>query len=320
MSLVQDAKDGFPRYGAEAFTEMTNNSRDRRSWAYMFPQINRNVDLFPKGVNAKNKHLRKWSEVSFEYKGRCAQTIGICRYRLVTGEGPWIWCDLLQGDREAGKELCEACATQKQKLVYHTNKECPTPQNVHSLPKYRDVLVDGGRIDKDKQKARPRNRGEKESTMLKCKVVGCQTTLGRQRRFRNAENANVHLKVFHKLKGNEYDAMAYPVPLVVPPAENTVRAAVATAPAPINIEQAGLPGEDNTGGVPLNVSATANKDGASAADLEKGGLQSPPPQNQHENGEKEITSHRPTNQKNPRKRRRRRSPKTRRGRRGKTTR
>ena len=159
--------------------------------------------------------------------------------------------------------------------MYHTSKDCPSPQNVHSLPKYRNVLVDGGRTDKDKQKARPRNRGEKESTMLKCKVVGCLTDKGRQKRFRNATNANIHLKVFHKLKGKDYDAMAYPVPVEKPPAENAVQAAVATAPAPINMEQAGLPGADNNG--------------ASAADMGVGGLQSPPPKTQTQKRRKKNT-------------------------------
>jgi hypothetical protein len=210
-SLVQDAKNGLPRYGAESFTAMTNNSNDRRSWAYMFPKINRNVDLFPAGVNAKDKRLRKWSEISYEYEGRCLNTVGICRYRLVSGTGQWIWCDLLAGSRAPDQDLCEACSTQEQKLVFHAAAECPNPYNVHALPTYRDCAPDPSRIIPNKQKRRPLNRGEKASTMLVCKVIGCVTDTGRPRRFKKAATANLHLKIYHKLTGPAYTAVSFPV-------------------------------------------------------------------------------------------------------------
>ena len=204
VSLRQDGKKGFPRYGALAFTQMTNDSTDRRSWAYHFEKINRHLSLFPAGVNAKSKNLRKWSEVVFDYPERTPDHLGICLYRYVTGQGVWIWCDLLEGSREAGKELCETCSTSKQSLVFHTVEQCPRPQNIHALPDFMECEPDPDRIDMAQQKQRPRNRGEKESKMMECKL-GCKSASGRPQRFRKACTANTHYQLVHKLQEGDSD-------------------------------------------------------------------------------------------------------------------
>jgi len=109
VSLRQDAKSDLPRLGAKSFTDMTNMSNDRRSWAYYFPKINRDQTIFPSDVNAANKHVRKWSEASFEYAGRSEHTVGICQYRLVSGKahGYGVICSLA-AERKA--RLCVSLA------------------------------------------------------------------------------------------------------------------------------------------------------------------------------------------------------------------
>ena len=208
-SARQDGKDGIQRLGAASYTAMTNESNDQRSWGYHMAQVNRNVDFFPKGVQAKNKHVRKWMEIKFEFPGSCKDTVGICLYRLVTGVGEWRWCDMLQGSREPGAELCEGCSTKEQSLQYHAMEECPDPQNVHDIPTYVPIEFDESRIDQSKQKKRPRNRGEKQTQMVGC-ALGCKSAAGRPRRFRSKMNANMHYKLEHKLTGAEYDKLAYP--------------------------------------------------------------------------------------------------------------
>jgi hypothetical protein len=208
VCLRQDLKAGMPRHGARAFTAMTNNSNDKRSWAYLFPKINRNTDIFPEGVNAKGKYLRKWSEVIFEYDGRTADFVGVCLYRWFTGVGVWNWCDLLQGSREEGQIVCESCSTLTQTLVFHTVAECDNPGNPHIMPDFVDTDPDPGRIDEAKQKKPPRRRGQKESTMVSC-TLGCTTKGGRKQAFRSAANANTHYRQFHGLSGDAYKKVAY---------------------------------------------------------------------------------------------------------------
>ena len=207
----RDAKAGLPRLGAGAYTEMTNESHDRRSWAYFFPKIDRDLSTFPDGVNAKSKYLRKWCEVKFEFEERSHETLGICQYRLVTGKGVWKWCDLLAGTRPDGKTLCEGCSTSEKILVYHTPEECPSPDSIHALPTYRDCQPDPGRINEANQRSRPRRRGEKETTTYPCKIEGCINQSNKRRFFRKPETANRHFKLVHKLSGESLAAVAYPV-------------------------------------------------------------------------------------------------------------
>jgi hypothetical protein len=211
IMLRQDKRNNFPRHGAEAMTAMTNSSNDVASWAYNFKNINRDENLFPKGVEAKGKHLKKWSEVSFEYEGREESTVGVCKYRLVSGQGDWIWCDLAPGLREEGKEVCESCSTKKDTLVCHKVGECPEPtHDLHSLPSYRFVEPNPARINNQNQKQRPRLRGEKETRSYKC-TLGCKTKGGRTKAFRCAKKANEHYRVHHELSGDDYAKVAYPV-------------------------------------------------------------------------------------------------------------
>jgi len=192
----QDAKNQLPRHGAQAYTDMTNESNDRRSWAYHFNKINRNKNLFPPSVNAKNKWLRKWCHVRYEYAGRDERTVGICLYRLVTGEGKWTWCDLLEGNRDKERTLCEACSTVSQSITFHTKEECEDRRNVHALPVYRAVTPSATRIIENEQKMRPRKRGERERKTIAC-IEGCTTQAGRPRRFRTPEAARRHHEIEH---------------------------------------------------------------------------------------------------------------------------
>ena len=209
VSSRQDNKNGLQRNGAQAWTDMTNESNDKRSWAYHMAAVDRNTNIFPKAVQARNKHVRKCCEVIFDYVGRSEKTIGICLYRLVPGVGEWTWCDLLQGSRDAGEELCESCSTKEQSLQFHELKDCPDPRNVHALPEYTACEFNAERIDSSVQKRRPRYRGEKESTMVAC-ALGCKSATGRPRRFRTKARANVHYKLEHKLSGAAYTKVAYP--------------------------------------------------------------------------------------------------------------
>jgi hypothetical protein len=104
-ALRRDMRMGLPRYGARAMTDMTNESNDPSSWAYEFPSINRNKDVFPlaRHFEAKDraKWIKKWCEVGYEQPAANADKRydGILQYRLVTGVGPWVWTDLVAARR-----------------------------------------------------------------------------------------------------------------------------------------------------------------------------------------------------------------------------
>jgi hypothetical protein len=90
-NLRKDGLNGFPRRGARAMTNMTNASNDGTSWAYEFPAICRNQDVFPPGKHFQSKTrakwIKKWTEVKFDHPDESGAYDGILQYRLVTGQG-----------------------------------------------------------------------------------------------------------------------------------------------------------------------------------------------------------------------------------------
>ena len=223
VALRRDMRAGLPRWGAEAMKEMTNNSNDVRSWAYMFPKINRSEGIFPpdKHIQAP-KLLRKWNQVKFEYPGRTEDTIGILQYRLVSGEGVWQWADLLAKARADVDKLCDSCSTADQQIVRHLQEDCPRPDSIHNLPVFQDLEHDPARIQGPQvQTAKKRNK--KKAVSFPCKA-GCKTKTGRAKTFRSAVNANRHMKLTHgKDIGEEkLSGMLYPLNDPVPDEQKDV--------------------------------------------------------------------------------------------------
>ena len=109
-SAAKDMRAGIPREGAAAYTEMTNQSNDVRSIAYTFRAINRSLDVLPpESELVSPPSLKKWTQVLFEYPGRCQETEGIVLHRLVAGEGPLEWSELRK--RPGSIPLCTHCST-----------------------------------------------------------------------------------------------------------------------------------------------------------------------------------------------------------------
>ena len=72
---------GTQRVGAQAYTQMTNESNDKKSVAYTLDQINRSDDVFPKQKElSKITWMRKWCEIKYEFEGRDESTEGISIY------------------------------------------------------------------------------------------------------------------------------------------------------------------------------------------------------------------------------------------------
>ena len=211
--LRSDLVSGFPRIGSPAMTEMTNDSNDHSSWAYDFPQINRGENVFPRAANFKAtdraKWIRKWTEVTYIHPDTSGAHDGILQYRLVTGQGEWQWTDLVAKTRDDDHMMCDRCSTVAQEATFHTQKECPAPQYIHDLPVYRDLQPDPNRIQGE-QKEAGKQRGKGKTTTFPCKFVTCDHYLNKRKAFRQAANANRHMRLEHNPTDEEFDGMAYP--------------------------------------------------------------------------------------------------------------
>ena len=210
-ALRRDLRVGLPRFGAAALSEMTNSSHDVRSWAYTFPCINRNENVFPeeKQYDAPDRALwiKKWCEVKFEPNTKEPLHDGVLQYRMVTGEGVWKWTDLIAASRAPGVRMCDSCSTKQNTIVYHTHDECPAPERTHVLPTFIDLQPDPARIS-GKQVARRKGPKAKAVT-YPCKYDACDRK--NRKAFRKPENANVHMRKEHKPTDEEFTAMMYPV-------------------------------------------------------------------------------------------------------------
>ena len=209
-ALRRDLVAGFPRFGARAMTDMTNSSHDLCSWAYEFPAINRSLDVFPPGKHFQAKYrakwIKKWTEVKFDQPDSSGSYDGVLQYRLVTGQGDWQWTDLVASSRGPQDTLCDRCSTKANSVVLHTYDNCPAPGYIHDLPIYKDLQPDPARIHGDQVAGK--NKGK--STTFPCKYVDCPAHTNKRKAFRNATNANRHMKLTHSPTDAEYTELAYP--------------------------------------------------------------------------------------------------------------
>jgi hypothetical protein len=210
-ALRRDLIAGYPRFGAKAMTDMTNGSHDLCSWAYEFPAINRNGDVFPPGKHFQTKYrakwIKKWTEVKFDQPDTSGSYDGLLQYRLVTGQGDWQWTDLVASTRGHDNTLCDRCSTKANSVVLHTHPNCPAPGYIHDLPVFKDLQPDPARIHGD-QVAGKKQKGKK--TTYPCKYVDCPAHTNKRKAFRNAHNANRHMKLTHSPTDAEYTELAYP--------------------------------------------------------------------------------------------------------------
>jgi hypothetical protein len=214
--LRRDLVSGLPRFGARAMTDMTNSSHDAWSWAFEFPAINRNRDIFPleKNFRAKTraKWIKKWTEVRFVHPDTTGAYDGVLQYRLVTGLGDWQWTDLVAATRGKDNTLCDRCTTNAQQIVYHCASACPSPGYIHDLPVFADLMPNPARIQGDQVAS---GKGKGKGTTFPCKFSGCDRT--NRKAFRKAHIANRHMQLEHKPTEEEYESLAYPVEdLLVP--------------------------------------------------------------------------------------------------------
>lgn len=214
---VSDFRNGRLRLGGAEWTDMTNTNADLRSRAYHFAKINRNEDIFPSTLLAP-PFLRKWNEVSFEYDGRCEDTEGILKYRLVSGEGVWKFADLNSKARDDMNTLCDTCSTAAQRPEFHAARDCSRPDpRFHNLPDHVDLQPDPTRIEGKQKTSRKRAALTKAQVFL-CKVEGCKEG----KRFRKPHTANRHMQISHGLEGTAFEALAYPLPEGENLGENTL--------------------------------------------------------------------------------------------------
>ena len=212
-ALRRDMRMGLPRFGAAAMAEMTNSSHDGSSWAYTFPAINRNLDVFPpsKHFAAKDraKWIKKWCEIRYIHPSQDAKYDGILQYRLVTGVGAWQWTDLVANKRMPEDTMCDACSTKADAIVYHVPAQCPAPGYIHDLPVFQDLLPDPARI-KGPQVGRKKGKQAvgKATITYPCKYNDCERK--NRRAFRLPQNANRHMRIEHKPTDTEFEALGYP--------------------------------------------------------------------------------------------------------------
>ena len=210
--MRRDLRRGLVREGAEDMKDMTNESIDPASWAYLFPAINRNLDVFPPGKHfqAKDraKWIRKWCEVKFDHPDDSAAFDGILQYRLVTGFGEWQWTDLVAAKRQPAETMCDRCSTKEQKIVYHLRLKCPKPSYIHDLPTYVDLQPDPNRIRGEQMNSK-KKRGEKGVLTFSCKYIECVHHKSKRRAFRSATTANRHMQIKHKPTDAEWEELAY---------------------------------------------------------------------------------------------------------------
>jgi hypothetical protein len=219
-ALRKDLIAGLPRFGAKAMVNMTNSSHDQASWAYWFPAINRNEDVFPphKHFAAKDraKWIRKWTEVKFDRPDNSPMYDGYLQYRLVTGQGPWQWTDLVAATRTDDQTMCDACSTKQQTTVLHTTKDCPCPAYIHNMPTFKDLLPDKGRIE-GRQMAQKSTKEKKKG--FPCKYKDCITGVA----FRKPHTANRHMLTVHEPTDAQYLELAYPDPTATTTTEPLIR-------------------------------------------------------------------------------------------------
>ena len=217
--LRRDAVAGLPRFGAKAMVEMTNESTRPNSWAYLFRAINRNRSVFPPDKDfdhsKRAKWIKKWTEVKYAHPDNTGAYDGILQYRLVTGEGPWQWTDLVMATRTDATTLCDSCSTKSDKAVFHTRKACPAPRYIHDLPAYRDLVPDPDRIEGEQAKGK--NKGpKKKGVTYRCKYTTCEHNAARF--FRKYYTANRHMLAVHNPTDAEFEELQYPaVATEVPP-------------------------------------------------------------------------------------------------------
>jgi hypothetical protein len=207
VSATQDFRRGVTRLGAASYTRMTNESNDCLSWAYELPQINRGVDVFPPASHLLGvTFLRKWCQVSFEYTGRCQSTEGIVLYRFISGEGKFTFADLRCGKSGRGDRvpLCCSCSSkaEPQALIFHEQKDCLHPENMHVMPTFVDVLPDPARLvglQVGKKARKAASRGLSLPVTYPCKFgSACVHSVMKRRAFRSAESCNKHMQTVHK--------------------------------------------------------------------------------------------------------------------------
>jgi hypothetical protein len=196
ISFRTSTRGGLPIEGAAAWTDMTNESNDHRSWAYHFPRIAQNADTFPKDIN-KIRHVKKWSHVKFLDHSRGP---GILKYRLVTGKGAWTYADLRPSFRAGGPWLCESCSTKAGTESFHDNEEdCPSPEDCHVLPvEFLALLPDPARIQGEQVRHGAAKQKEKKK-IYPCKF-GCMTITGKPKTSRSVKAANDHMHKLHRTR------------------------------------------------------------------------------------------------------------------------
>ena len=206
MSSRRDFKKGIRRIGAKDYTEMTNASKDIRSFAYAFEEINRGKSVFPpeKEMNPP-PYIKKICEVMYNYEGRRQETAGVILYKLVVTDLTWQWHDLRSGGRDQEHCLCNRCSTEEQKLVYHYTG--PKPQQTYVAPFREYCEPDSARLELDQVPRRKGRQGNKKIVnTFPCKYPEC-VQVGRKS-FRSTLAANKHMRVNHRnwtdLQSNMY--------------------------------------------------------------------------------------------------------------------
>jgi hypothetical protein len=212
--LRRDLRCGYVREGSEAMKDMTNESNDPASWAYGFPSINRNLNIFPPEHHFKAKDrakwIKKWCQVEFDHPDKSADYDGILQYRLVTGQGDWQWTDLIAASRTPEQTMCDRCSTKEQLIVYHQQSDCPKPAYIHNLPTYVDLQPDPNRIQGEQVSSKKKNGSQKEKPTYACKFSNCAHHKNKRRAFRSATTANRHMQLEHKPTDAEWHELAYP--------------------------------------------------------------------------------------------------------------
>jgi hypothetical protein len=212
--LRRDLRSGLPRFGAASMTDMTNSSHDPFSWAYHFPAMNRNINVFPLGnyFKAKDraKWIKKWCEIQFHHghEHEAEQSDGILQYRLVTGQGPWQWTDLVAAKRSDEERMCDRCSTKAQAFVQHAQALCPDPGYIHDLPTYKDLQPDPGRIHGPQVAGKKKGAAKKGNT-YPCKYPNCVHHTQARRAYRSATAANRHMQIEHKPTDAEWEQIQY---------------------------------------------------------------------------------------------------------------
>jgi hypothetical protein len=209
-----DTRGGLPREGAAAWTDMTNESNDQRSWAFHFLSIAQNTDTFPKDLNRTIKHVKKWSHVIFLDHDSGP---GLLKYRLVSGEGNWTYADLHPAARADGPWLCASCSTKACSQVFHElESTCPSPEDCHTLPfRFVPVVPDPDRIEGEQIRRGAAARKKPKAIKYPCKF-GCTTTTGKPKSTRSIAAANKHMEKKHSGEAT-YMASRYTETVEPPP-------------------------------------------------------------------------------------------------------